>query len=85
MMVRSTTHTSARVHPLIVFLPQDSSCSICMNTFRASLAEEEMARAMDSPAQPAEGLGVTRLTDTCGHIFCRKEYSYPSYYLKTYG
>ena len=56
-----------------------------MNTFRASLAEEEMAQAMDSPAQPAEGLGVTRLTDTCGHIFCRKEYSYPSYYLKIYG
>ena len=46
-----------------------------MNTFLASLAEEEMARAMDSPAQPAEDLGVTRLIDTCGHAFCRKELS----------
>ncbi|KAH9035278.1 hypothetical protein EDB84DRAFT_1485700 [Lactarius hengduanensis] len=52
---------------------RDSSCSICMNTFLASLAEEEMARAMDSPAQPAEDLGVTRLIDTCGHVFCRKD------------
>ncbi|KAN0132663.1 RING-type domain containing protein [Lactarius tabidus] len=51
----------------------DSSCSICMNTFRASLAEEEMAQAMESPAQPAEELGVTRLIDTCGHVFCRKD------------
>jgi len=51
----------------------DSSCSICMNTFLASLAEEEMAQAMDSPAQPAEDLGVTRLIDTCGHVFCRKD------------
>jgi len=51
----------------------DSSCSICMNTFLSSLAEEEMAQAMDSPAQPAEDLGVTRLIDTCGHVFCRKE------------
>ena len=30
---------------------------------------------MDSPAQPPELLGVTRLVDTCGHIFCRKELS----------
>jgi len=52
---------------------RDSSCSICMNTFLASLAEEEMARAMDSPAQPAEDLGATRLIDTCGHVFCRKD------------
>ncbi|KAI9467038.1 hypothetical protein BJY52DRAFT_1236052 [Lactarius psammicola] len=52
---------------------RDSTCSICMNTFLASLAEEEMARAMDSPAQPAEDLGVTRLIDTCGHVFCRKD------------
>jgi len=51
----------------------DSSCSICMNTFLASLAEEEMAQAMDSPAQPADYLGVTRLIDTCGHVFCRKD------------
>jgi hypothetical protein len=52
---------------------RDSSCSICMNTFLASLAEEETARAMDSPAQHAEDLGVTRLIDTCGHVFCRKD------------
>ena len=53
-----------------------------MNTFLASLAEEEMAQAMDSPAQPAEDLGVTRLIDTCGHVFCRKELSlfYPSFF-----
>ena len=55
-----------------------------MNTFRASLAEEEMAQAMDSPAQPAEELGVTRLIDTCGHIFCRKEYSYPKLFFWIY-
>jgi hypothetical protein len=54
-----------------------------MNTFLASLAEEEMAQAMDSPAQPTEDLGVTRLIDTCGHVFCRKELSpsYPSLFL----
>lgn len=82
MMVRPTSHTSA--HALIVFLFRDSSCSICMNTFRASLAEEEMAQAMDSPAQPAEELGVTRLINTCGHIFCRKEYSYPKLFFWIY-
>ena len=30
---------------------------------------------MDSPAHPVEELGVTRLAQTCGHIFCRKELS----------
>ena len=30
---------------------------------------------MDSPAQPVEDLGVTRLADTCEHVFCRKELS----------
>lgn len=48
------------------------------------LAEEEMALAMDSPAQPSEELGVTRLwfksretaQQGCGHIFCRKWYVY---------
>ena len=30
---------------------------------------------MDSPAHPIEELGVTRLAQTCGHIFCRKELS----------
>ncbi|KAI0268234.1 hypothetical protein BC834DRAFT_868516 [Gloeopeniophorella convolvens] len=51
----------------------DSTCSICMNTLLASIAEEELARAMDSPAHPVELLGVTRLAKTCGHTFCRKE------------
>ncbi|KAI9452079.1 hypothetical protein F5148DRAFT_526478 [Russula earlei] len=36
----------------------DSSCPICLNTFLASLAEEEMAYVMDSPAQPLETCGV---------------------------
>jgi bacterioferritin-associated ferredoxin len=53
----------------------DSSCPICLNTFLASIAEEEMAYVMDSPAQPVEDLGVTRLADTCEHVFCRKELS----------
>ena len=34
-----------------------------------------MAYVMDSPAQPVEDLGVTRLADTCEHLFCRKELS----------
>lgn len=28
---------------------------------------------MDSAAHPVEELGVTKLQNTCGHIFCRKE------------
>ncbi|KAH9977756.1 hypothetical protein BGW80DRAFT_1284056 [Lactifluus volemus] len=52
---------------------RDSSCTICMNTFLASLAEEEIAKVMESPAQPAELCGVTRLVDTCEHLFCRKD------------
>ncbi|CCM03534.1 uncharacterized protein FIBRA_05668 [Fibroporia radiculosa] len=36
-------------------------------------AEEETALAMDSPAHPLEELGVTRLSQTCGHVFCRKD------------
>ncbi|KAI0254716.1 hypothetical protein BJV78DRAFT_1152022 [Lactifluus subvellereus] len=62
---------------------RDSSCSICLNTFLASLAEEEIALVMDSPAQPPELLGVTRLVDTCGHIFCRKELSVDPFTLHT--
>jgi hypothetical protein len=54
---------------------KDASCSICLNTFLACLAEEEIAYAMDSPAQPVEDRGVTRLAETCGHVFCRKELS----------
>jgi len=52
---------------------RDSSCSICLNTFLASIAEEETAYVMDSPAQPVEDLGVTRLAGTCEHVFCRKD------------
>jgi len=52
---------------------RDSSCSICLNTFLACIAQEEMAYVMDSPAQPVEDLGVTRLADTCEHVFCRKD------------
>ncbi|KAI0754951.1 hypothetical protein C8Q80DRAFT_1117491 [Daedaleopsis nitida] len=53
----------------------DSTCPICLTSLLAILAEEEMAIAMDSPAHPIEELGVTRLVNTCGHIFCRKELS----------
>lgn len=52
----------------------DNCCPICFNTFLAVLASEEMALAMDSPAVATEELGVTRLVETCGHIFCRREY-----------
>jgi len=52
---------------------RDSSCSICLNTFLACIAEEETAYVMDSPAQPVDDLGVTRLADTCEHVFCRKD------------
>lgn len=51
----------------------DAACPICFNAFVAVLAEEETARAMDSPAHPVEELGVTRLQKTCGHLFCRKD------------
>ncbi|KAJ6614282.1 hypothetical protein B0H10DRAFT_2436038 [Mycena sp. CBHHK59/15] len=56
---------------------QDSLCSICYTPFVAVLAEEETALAMDSPAYPAEDLGVTRLAETwqCGHLFCRRDIS----------
>lgn len=51
----------------------DDVCPICFNTFLATLAEEEVGHAMDSPAHPVDELGVTKLQNTCGHIFCRKE------------
>ncbi|TFK91116.1 hypothetical protein K466DRAFT_583103 [Polyporus arcularius HHB13444] len=51
----------------------DSTCPICLTSLLAILAEEETAVAMDSPAHPIEELGVTRLAQTCGHIFCRKD------------
>jgi uncharacterized protein YbaR (Trm112 family) len=52
---------------------QDDVCPICFNTFLAILAEEEIAHAMDSPAHPVDEQGVTKLHNTCGHIFCRKD------------
>ncbi|EGN93080.1 hypothetical protein SERLA73DRAFT_79122 [Serpula lacrymans var. lacrymans S7.3] len=54
---------------------QESLCPICFNPFLAIIAEEEMALAMDSPAHPPELLGVTKLSESCGHIFCRRELS----------
>ncbi|KAL5530130.1 hypothetical protein ACEPAF_6387 [Sanghuangporus sanghuang] len=52
---------------------KDSSCPICFTPFLAILASEEMASAMESPALSVEDLGVTRLAETCGHVFCRKD------------
>ncbi|KIK98001.1 hypothetical protein PAXRUDRAFT_96049, partial [Paxillus rubicundulus Ve08.2h10] len=51
----------------------DGVCPICFNTLLAILAEEETAHVMDSPTHPVEELGVTKLQNTCGHIFCRKD------------
>lgn len=53
----------------------DNACPICFIPFSAILAEHEMAAVMDSPAQPVEELGITKLSKTCGHIFCRKDIS----------
>jgi hypothetical protein len=59
--------------------PSDSSCSICFTPYLTILTEEEMALAMDSPAHPAEELGVTKLSHSwqCGHLFCRREWVLP--------
>jgi len=74
-----------RIQELVTHLPKitetelkdmghsESICPICFNTFLAILAEEEMALVMDSPAHPVEELGVTRLHETCGHLFCRRD------------
>jgi len=52
----------------------DGSCPICFVTYKAFLAEEEMASAMDhSAAIVPEELGVTKLVKSCGHIYCRKD------------
>ncbi|KAF9495694.1 hypothetical protein BDN71DRAFT_824329 [Pleurotus eryngii] len=60
---------------IISFGHKDSVCGICLNTFLAILAEQEMAEAMDSPTYAVEELGVTRLSQEwqCGHFFCRKD------------
>ncbi|TFK55465.1 hypothetical protein OE88DRAFT_622320 [Heliocybe sulcata] len=54
---------------------QDAPCPICITPFPALLAEEETALAMDSPAYSSKDLGVTKLAQTCGHVFCRKDIS----------
>ncbi|KAI0670807.1 hypothetical protein C8Q78DRAFT_974662 [Trametes maxima] len=58
---------------LVALGQADSTCPICLTSLLALLAEEEMALAMDTPAHPVEEHGVTRLAQTCGHIFCRKD------------
>ncbi|PCH40091.1 hypothetical protein WOLCODRAFT_23834 [Wolfiporia cocos MD-104 SS10] len=60
-------------HDLQTLGQADEVCPICLNPFHALLAEEEMALAMDSPAHPIEELGITRLKESCGHIFCRRD------------
>jgi len=51
----------------------DSTCPICFISFSAILADHETAAAIDTPARPVEELGITKLSKTCGHIFCRKD------------
>ncbi|KAJ7781271.1 hypothetical protein B0H16DRAFT_1497751 [Mycena metata] len=59
------------------FGDHDALCPICYTPFAAILAEEETALAMDSPAYPADQLGVTKLGENwqCGHLFCRREFA----------
>ncbi|TEB30239.1 hypothetical protein FA13DRAFT_1814876 [Coprinellus micaceus] len=54
---------------------QDESCPVCMQSFLAVLAEEEMAEAMESPTHSQNELGVNQLDKPhqCGHIFCRRD------------
>ncbi|KAH6914945.1 hypothetical protein BKA70DRAFT_1368778 [Coprinopsis sp. MPI-PUGE-AT-0042] len=54
---------------------REGACSVCYLPFLAILAEEEHASVMQSPAHPAEELGVTKLSKPwqCGHIFCRRD------------
>jgi hypothetical protein len=72
MAILTLTHSPPTTHS-----PPDASCPICFTQLLAILTEEEIAIAMDSPAHPIDELGVTRLKDTCGHVFCRKELSVP--------
>jgi len=53
----------------------DSTCPICFTTYLAIIAEGELASVMDSPANPAEHHGVTKLSKPwqCGHMFCKRE------------
>jgi hypothetical protein len=64
--------TQPGVSHLTDFTWQESSCSICLNTFLDAIAEEETAYVMESPAQPVEDLGITGLVGTCERVFCQK-------------
>lgn len=53
---------------------EEDSCPICYVSYKAYLAEEEVAQASEhSAAVATEELGVTSLKETCGHVFCRRE------------
>jgi len=61
-------------HDLALLDLSDANCPICFVPFTSILAEEEHALAMDnSPAVVPEELGVTKLNQSCGHIYCRKD------------
>ncbi|KAF9534887.1 hypothetical protein CPB83DRAFT_843102 [Crepidotus variabilis] len=62
---------------LIASADKDSTCPICFTSYLAIIAEGELASVMDSPANPAEHHGVTKLSKSwqCGHIFCRRDIS----------
>ncbi|KAJ7283694.1 hypothetical protein C8J57DRAFT_1710045 [Mycena rebaudengoi] len=49
----------------------DALCPICFTPF-AAILEEEATLSIDSPA---DNLGVTKLAETCGHLFCRRDIS----------
>lgn len=52
----------------------DDSCPICYVSYKAFIAEEEIALASEhSAAIVTEELGVTSLNKTCGHVFCRRD------------
>ncbi|OSX59871.1 hypothetical protein POSPLADRAFT_1040810 [Postia placenta MAD-698-R-SB12] len=84
-MLQEQRHADAQLEAFVNGLPRlgeadlatlgesDSHCPICLNPLLTLLAEEELALALDSPAHPPEELGVTRLIDSCKHIFCRKD------------
>jgi uncharacterized protein YbaR (Trm112 family) len=55
----------------------EQGCPICLTPYLALIAEEELALAMESPAQPVDTLGITKLSQPwqCGHMFCRRDIS----------
>lgn len=54
---------------------KENSCPICFTPYLSLIAEEEMAWAMESPAHPADTIGVTKLSQPwqCGHMFCKRD------------